>query len=107
MYGIAMSKERPEEKERVKIIQNHLEKVDPSRLNSSERFDMDEILKHTKGMDLLELILFLHQYFEISLLANGELVSMEEYNNRWNASNSLEDEEAEEEEFIAAEAQEV
>jgi len=83
MYQTIMTKNKPDETVRAKIIQTYLNAIDPARVNASEDFSLEELIVHTATMDTLELTLFLHQYFEVSLLANGKLVSLEEFQNRW------------------------
>lgn len=83
MYNTIMTMNKPNDSTREKIIHGYLEKLNPNRITASENFSVDELLEHTAQMDTLEMTLFLHQYFEVSLLANGKLISLEEFNNRW------------------------
>lgn len=83
LYSIMMNKDKPGEDERARIIKEVLEKIDPIRLRESKDFDIESLIKYSKNMDLIQLVKFLHSYLEISLIASGKLVSIEEFNERW------------------------
>lgn len=94
IFRTIMTIDKPDDNTRGEIIHSYLEKINPKRITNSENFSIDELLEYSSSMNTLEVTLFLHQYFEISLLANGKLVSIEDFENRWQPSLVIIEEEA-------------
>ncbi len=78
-YKIIHEINKPDIKDRRRVFQNFQQKLQDKRTLDSEGFSVDALLGATEGFSLIDYQLFLEEFFEISLLIFGALISMPEF----------------------------
>jgi hypothetical protein len=77
LFPIVEELELPSEKQREKIIQNYIAKLNPTREQLT--VNTPEIIKKTEGMSSFEFNEFISEYFKVALLVFGKLIEVSEF----------------------------
>lgn len=96
-FKLILSINRPDEKDKQRILLYNQNKMSPERIMDSEKYDASSIVNYAQPMSILEFLFFLTQYFEFSLFIYGELIPISSFIEESNFSLDLTNLELEEE----------